>query len=152
MLGHRSCSRERRSPRRSLSLHCPKDQRGTAFLEKTDTWLAHASYFMQTTTRLIGVGKGSSYQSNLVLAVHESQNPTQISVPSHFGKPESKVRGLALPGVSWDQGRCSCKLSGSTKCRLSRETILQGLNSLKTISQSLLINPNIAMTFLKCLS
>lgn len=52
--------------------------------------------------------------------------------------------------MSQDQDQCSCKFSHSTKCRLSRETtFLQGSNSLKTISQPPLINPNIAKALLK---
>lgn len=64
----------------------PKEQRGSAFLEKTDTQLAHSSYFIKKHTSLIGAGKGSNYQSHLALAKRESRQPTQISLPFDYGE------------------------------------------------------------------
>ena len=63
-----------------LSLHFPKEQRGLGFLEKTNTQLLYSSYFIQICVRLIGAGKGSNHRSHLVLAAHESRQPTEISV------------------------------------------------------------------------
>ena len=70
---------------KTLSLHLPKEQRGLAFLEKINTQLVYSSYFIQICVRLIGAGKGSNYQSHLVLAAHENRQPTQISVRFDYG-------------------------------------------------------------------
>ena len=50
--------------------------------------LANSSYFIE---RLIEARKDSSYQSYLVLAAHESRQPTQISVPFDHGIDIIKV-------------------------------------------------------------
>lgn len=51
-----------------------------------------------------------------------------------------------MPRVSQVQG---CKFSHSTKCRFSKETaFLRGSKSIKTIYQSLLIDPNITKAWL----
>lgn len=67
------------------SLHFPKEQKGSTFLEKTDTQLSHSSSFIKIFTRIIGSEKGPNYQSHLALATHESGQPTQVSVSFDYG-------------------------------------------------------------------
>lgn len=69
-----------------LNLHFSKEQRGSTFLEKTDTQLSHSSFFIKIFARIIEAGKGPNYQSNLVaLATHESRQSTQVSVSFDYG-------------------------------------------------------------------
>lgn len=113
-----------------LNLHFPFV---TAFLEKTDTQLAHSGYFIQTITRLIG--KGPNYQSHLALAAHVSRQPTQISVPFDCAIIKRKNSRSARSVLGLRSAQLQALMY--TKGRLSRETTLQGLNRLKTISQPL---------------
>ena len=109
-----------------LNLHFPKEHRVSAFSEKTDTQLALSGYFIQIYTSLIGVGKSSTYQSHLGLASCKSRQLTQISVPFDYGNSRFAWSVLGPRSVAAS--------SLTHRVRLSRETVPQGLNSLRTIS------------------
>ena len=62
-----------------------KEQRGSAVLGKTDTQLAHSSYFIQTSYK---VSWGwERFQLPRVLALAARENRQQISVPFDHGQP-----------------------------------------------------------------
>lgn len=124
-----------------LSLRYPKEQRGPTFSEKTDTQLAHSGYFIQLQGWL---GQGKVPIIKVILPCCPWEQTTHISVHFDYG-----LRTPGQPGLSLVQGWCRCEHSHTTESRLSRETTLQGLHSLKTMSQPLLINPNIATALLK---
>lgn len=56
-----------------LSLHFLKGQEGSSFLEKAGIPLAHSSDFVQILYKLNWGWEGSSYQSYLAFAAHESR-------------------------------------------------------------------------------
>lgn len=127
-----------------LSLHFPKEQWGSAFLEKTDTQLAHSSY-----TRLIGAGLT---KSSCPCCPWEQTAPTNISP---FCLRGAIIKSKNFRSVRSVLGPRPVQLQPLTytKCRFSPDAaVLQGLNSSKTISHSLLINPNIAEALMKHLS
>jgi hypothetical protein len=75
-----------REAHQDAKLSFPKEhRRGSAFLGKTDTQLAHSSYFIQT---LYKVSWGwERFQLPRVLALAARENRQQISVPFDHGQP-----------------------------------------------------------------
>lgn len=99
-----------------LSLHFPKEHRGSSFLEKTDTQLSHSSSFIKTFTRIIGE-KAQLPKPSCSCYPWEQTTHTSLSV-FWLWLVLITIRTPGFPGVSYVQGKCSCKFSCSTKCRI----------------------------------
>lgn len=68
---------------------CPEGAEGFSLLGLTPSWFTPVTLF-DPCTRLIGAGRGSSYQSYVALAAHESRPPSQIPVPLTMASQNQK--------------------------------------------------------------
>lgn len=129
-----------------LSLPFPEGTEGfsSAFLEETVTDQLTPVTLFRCYTGLIGAEKGFTYQSYFALAARENRHKSQslLTMASHI----QKLRTPGLPGVAQDQGWCSTEHQVQD---FQRGNISSRFKQLKTISQPLLIDPNIAKALLR---
>ena len=129
------CQQWRRELNKLLSLHFAKGAERFILLGNTDTQLADSVLFFKYYTRLLGAGKVQTAKVLLPFLSVRTHKPQKSQ-----GKTKSKNFRIAHECLR----NKFCASSTYNQVCISTETIFpQSSNSLKTISQPILIKPNL---------